>query len=150
MRFLLRFLQILFDRFVRRRGLPPPTPAPTPRGGDALEIDYAPSRDGNADPGEIVWTWVPFEEDPQQGKDRPVLVVGSRRGRLVGVALTSKPHREHLEIGAGAWDHERRASYVKIDRLLDLDRPIRREGAVLDRARFDRVARALRAAQTER
>ena len=36
---------------------------------------YAPDPDGDPDPGEIVWTWVPFEDDPSQGKDRPVLVV---------------------------------------------------------------------------
>ena len=32
--------------------------------------------DGEPDPGEVVWAWVPYEDDPAQGKDRPVLVVG--------------------------------------------------------------------------
>lgn len=136
MRLLLRFFRILFDLLFRKRPLPPPE--------DELEIDYAPSRDGGADPGEVVWTWVPYEDDPRQGKDRPVLVVGRRRGRTVGVALTSKPRRDQIEIGTGAWDREGRVSYAKVDRLIALDRPIRREGAVLDRARFERVARALR------
>ena len=40
---------------------------------------YRPRRDGEPDPGEVVWAWVPFEDDPQQGKDRPVLVLGSTR-----------------------------------------------------------------------
>ncbi|MDO5501443.1 MAG: hypothetical protein Q4F67_17375, partial [Propionibacteriaceae bacterium] len=31
---------------------------------------YAPDLDGDADPGEIVWGWVPFEEDHSKGKDR--------------------------------------------------------------------------------
>ena len=37
---------------------------------------YAPEPDGQPDPGEVVWGWVPFEDDPSQGKDRPVLLVG--------------------------------------------------------------------------
>ena len=40
-------------------------------------VAYAPKPDGQPDPGEIVWTWVPFEEDNSVGKDRPVLLVGS-------------------------------------------------------------------------
>jgi hypothetical protein len=112
-----------------------------------LQIEYAPRADGGADPGEVVWTWVPYEDDPSQGKDRPVLVVGYRGRRRVGLALTSKDtgRHDHVEIGTGPWDREGRVSYAKLDRLIDLElMPIRREGAVLDRARFDGVARALR------
>ena len=36
---------------------------------------YAPEVDGEPDPGEVVWGWVPYEDDPQQGKDRPVLLI---------------------------------------------------------------------------
>lgn len=39
------------------------------------QVTWQPKRDGLPDPGEVVWAWVPFEEDPSQGKDRPVLVV---------------------------------------------------------------------------
>ncbi len=39
---------------------------------------YAPKANGKPDPGEVVWAWVPYEEDPSQGKDRPVLVIGDR------------------------------------------------------------------------
>ena len=42
----------------------------------ARKVVYAPDLDGRADPGEIVWTWVVYEDDPTRGKDRPVLVVG--------------------------------------------------------------------------
>jgi len=118
---------------------------PDPSGG--LEIEYAPRADGEADPGEVVWTWVPYEDDPSQGKDRPVLVIGYRSGRRVGLALTSKDtgRHDHVEVGIGPWDREGRVSYAKLDRLIDLEFvPIRREGAILDRARFDAVARALR------
>lgn len=118
-----------------------------PRRRDALAIEYAPRADGSPDPGEVVWAWVPYEDDPRQGKDRPVLLVGRRGDKLVGVALTSKPNpRHHVEVGSGPWDREGRVSYAKVDRLLDLDaHAIRREGASLDRRRFERVVEAVRA-----
>ncbi len=37
----------------------------------ARRVVYAPDLDGRADPGEIVWTWVVYEDDPSRGKDRP-------------------------------------------------------------------------------
>ena len=40
-----------------------------------VEITYAPRLDDDPDPGEVVWAWVPFEEDITRGKDRPVLVL---------------------------------------------------------------------------
>ena len=40
-----------------------------------MRMSYSPQTDGAPDPGEIVWTWVPFEENDGRGKDRPVLVV---------------------------------------------------------------------------
>jgi PemK-like, MazF-like toxin of type II toxin-antitoxin system len=114
-----------------------------------LRTEYNPDLDGNADPGEVVWTWVPYEENPRLGKDRPLLVVG-RRGRvLYGLLLSSNARHAGddgwLELGAGAWDAEQRISYVRLDRVLELsDDGIRREGAVLHRDRFGRVAAALR------
>ena len=43
---------------------------------------------------------------------------------------------------------ERRASEVRVDRVIRVDpHAVRREGAVLDRARFDAVARSLVAAR---
>ncbi|GGB91727.1 type II toxin-antitoxin system PemK/MazF family toxin [Cellulomonas carbonis] len=113
---------------------------------------YAPDLDGDADPGEIVWTWVPFEEDHERGKDRPVLVIGRDGPWLLGLVLTSRdrdsapdPRGERwMDLGAGDWDARRRPSEVRLDRVVRLDPDrIRREGAVLDRARFDAVARAL-------
>jgi hypothetical protein len=110
-------------------------------------FEYSPSMDGDPDPGEVVWTWVPYEDDPSQGKDRPVVVIGRRTDRLVGVALTSKRHDDEaqLEVGTGPWDRERRPSYAKLDRVLALDPDqVRREGAVLAKARFDDLVMALR------
>ena len=115
----------------------------------ARRIAYAPDLDGAADPGEIVWTWVPFEEDDGRGKDRPVLVVGREGHELVGLMLSSQADhtddRNWVGVGAGAWDRQGRASYVRLDRVIEVaEHEIRREGAVLDRARFDRVADTLR------
>jgi hypothetical protein len=111
---------------------------------------YAPQLDGQADPGEIVWTWVTYEDDPAQGKDRPVLVVGREGAHLLGLMLSSQSERDGqhnwLALGPGAWDREERPSWVRLDRVLEVpEHGIRREGAVLDRARFDRIAKALRA-----
>ncbi|GAA2866879.1 type II toxin-antitoxin system PemK/MazF family toxin [Paenarthrobacter ilicis] len=113
-------------------------------------INYSPKPDGQPDPGEIVWGWVPYEEDHSQGKDRPVLLVGSDGRWLLGLMLTSKDHDrgaradDYVDIGAGAWDRQGRPSEVRIDRVIRLDpRSIRREGAVLDRPRFKEVSRAL-------
>ena len=111
----------------------------------ALTVVYAPDPDGAADPGEIVWAWVPFEEDDGRGKDRPLLVVGRGRGELVGLMLSSRSdrdgHPDWVSVGSGAWDREGRESFVRLDRVLEIDEhDVRREGAVLDRDRFDRVA----------
>ncbi|MFP5070278.1 type II toxin-antitoxin system PemK/MazF family toxin [Pseudonocardia nantongensis] len=120
-----------------------------PTGDRARQIAYAPEPDGAADPGEIVWTWVPFEEDATQGKDRPLLVVGRSGTDLLGLMLSSQDRRAHdpewVGIGSGAWDREGRDSYIRLDRVLEVaEHGIRREGAILDRDRFDRVAEQLR------
>jgi hypothetical protein len=122
--------------------------AATPRqDDDAVVFEYAPELDGEPDPGEVVWTWVAYEDDPRQGKDRPVVIVGRRGRSLVGVALTSKRHgdEQRVPVGTGGWDAERRPSYAKVDRLLDV-RPaaVRREGSILERQRFDEVVAAVR------
>ena len=100
---------------------------------DGVRVEYSPSIDGDPDPGEVVWTWVPYEDDPAQGKDRPVLIVGRRDGTLVGVALTSKRHdnERQVPVGTGSWDREGRPSYAKIERVLAVDAasPSRGRGA---------------------
>ena len=128
----------------------PVTKNSVPTAHRARRVVYAPDLDGQADPGEIVWTWVAYEEDPTRGKDRPVLVVGRDRTTLLGLMLSSQDRhgtdREWIAIGTGSWDHEGRASWVRLDRVLDVpEEGIRREGAVLDRERFDLVATRLRA-----
>ena len=115
-------------------------------------VRYSPRADGTPDPGEIVWTWVPYEEDHSQGKDRPVLVVGRNGKRLLALMLTSKDHtgdrrgeNDYVDIGTGSWDKQGRPSEVKLDRVLQVaEADMRREGAVLDRKRYAIVADGLR------
>ena len=141
-----------------------PAPAPARRGdgypGDfegRAVIEYTPDPDGDADPGEVVWGWVPFEEDHSQGKDRPVLVIGRDGDWLLGLMLTSKDHdrdaaqearygRQWMDVGTGPWDAKRRPSEVRLDRVLRLDpAAVRREGGTMPRETFDHVAAQVRA-----
>ncbi len=140
-------LKTVFRKVVARRSAPAPAPVPRPRSGRYLE--YSPNLDGDADPGEIVWTWVPYEDDPNRGKDRPVLVVGRSARTVLGLMLSSQGERDGqrdwFALGPGDWDRESRPSWVRLDRVIEVDHDaIRREGAVLDRARFERVASELR------
>lgn len=115
-----------------------------------VSMSYSPSTDGNPDPGEIVWTWVPYEERDGRGKDRPVLIVATERnGALLAAQLTSKSHdgeSDYVLIGAGKWDSEGRTSWVNLDRIFRVHPSgMRREAASLDSKRFQVVARALHA-----
>ena len=108
---------------------------------------YSPEIDGEPDPGEVVWAWVPYEDDPTQGKDRPVVVIGYEGPELLGVPLSSRDHAaqrdadEWVEVGRGGWDSQGRVSFANADRVLRY-RPaeVRREGAALRRDPFDAVA----------
>ena len=140
------------------------TTAPSSRGVGVYDVSalglpdfaYSPDPDGEADPGEVVWAWVPFEEDPAQGKDRPVLVLARHETRLVVAQMTSKDHdrdaaqearwgRFWHDVGTGDWDHQGRPSEVRLDRLLLVEQTsVRREGATMNREVFDGVVAALR------
>ena len=121
-----------------------------------MDSSYEPNPDGQPDPGEVVWAWVAYEDDPSQGKDRPVLLVGRDGDDLLGLQLTSKDHdrdaedearygRHWMDVGSGDWDREHRDSEVRLDRLLRLPAAeVRREGAALDRQVFDAVVLAAR------
>lgn len=118
-------------------------------------ISYSPTPDDNADPGEVVWAWVPYEEDHSQGKDRPVLVIGHDAPWLLALPLTSQDHdrdaaqearagRFWIEIGTGAWDRSGRTSEARVNRILRIDPgAVRRIGARLEQRRFDAVAAAV-------
>lgn len=120
------------------------------------EFDYSPREDDFPDPGEVVWTWVPYEEDRSQGKDRPVLVLAEIERCIVFAQLTSKDHdrdaeqearngRFWIDVGSGGWDSKGRPSEARIDRLLCVaPEQMRREGGSLDEARFTQVVAAIR------
>lgn len=128
----------------------PATVGTLPTSSRARSISYAPDLDGEADPGEIVWTWVAFEENDGRGKDRPVLVVGRDGSHLLGLQLSSQEKRDDDDgwhaLGSGPWDSAGRPSWVRLDRVLDVpEAGIRREGAVCPRDKFDGIAEKLRA-----
>lgn len=108
---------------------------------------YAPSPDGFPDPGEVVWAWVPYEDDYSQGKDRPVLLIGRSGPRLLALMMTTRDRSnaresdpDYVDVGTGPWDAQGRPSEVKLDRVLQLDpAAVRRQGAVLSPAVFERV-----------
>ena len=113
----------------------------------AVDLAYRPRRDRQADPGEIVWTWVPYEENDGRGKDRPVLIVAREtRGTLLGLPLTSKPHDrgDFVALGSGAWDAEGRPSWVLLGRVLRVHQAgVRRAGVAVDARAFAAVSAAL-------
>ena len=120
-----------------------------------MTTSYEPEQDGEPDPGEVVWAWVPFEDDPDRGKDRPVLVIGRDGSELMCLQLTSKDHdrdaedeashgRYWMDVGSGEWDREGRPSEVRLDRLLRMsESEVRREGAALRKETFDVVVTAV-------
>ena len=111
-----------------------------------VTVEYSPREDGDPDPGEVVWAWVPFEDDHTQGKDRPVVIIGRRGSHLVGVPLTTKRNEREAQVnmGTGGWDPKRRTSYARVWRMLDVaPESARREGSVLDVPRFEALVRAI-------
>lgn len=128
-----------------RKARAAPVAAPAPR------TTYAPAADDKADAGEVVWAWVPFEEDASRGKDRPVLVLGREGDDLLCLGLSSQDHdldadqearagRFWMDIGTGGWDAERRPSEVRLDRLLRLHpTAVRRVGCAVEESTFDAV-----------
>ena len=147
---------------VSRAGRGPREDGPVQKGSYAGDfsgtptISYEPVTDDLPDPGEVVWAWVPYEEDHSQGKDRPVLVIGRDGQHLLALQMSSQDHdqdatdearwgRYWVDVGSGAWDSSGRPSEARVDRILRLDpTSIRRIGAVLDRKRIDEVAAGVR------
>ena len=121
-------------------------------GGVAGEIaglvpEYNPHPDGDPDPGEIVWTWVPYVENDGRGKDRPVLIIARLAPQAVaGCYLSTKRHDGFISVGSGAWDAQGRESFVNPGRILYVsDSGMRREGHVVPPERFDQAVRHIAA-----
>jgi hypothetical protein len=139
------------------RGDPEADPRPE-RGGafdyrGRVAVAYRPEVDGEPDPGEVVWAWVPYAEDPGQGKDRPLVVVGhalDSPGDLAVLLLSSRDRDGEpgwVGIGRGGWDRDGRPSWARVDRPLAVaPDAVRREGAVLAPAAFTALVTAVAAA----
>jgi hypothetical protein len=116
---------------------------------------YNPAVDGRPFPGEIVWTWVAYDQDSREGKDRPVLVLAVDGARITALELRSRRDRPTqrsrqvwLELGVGDWDRHGRESEVRVDRPLRVSiYDVRRVGAELDPTRFAEVLAARRRSQ---
>lgn len=121
-------------------------------------IVYAPIEGDVPDPGEVVWTWVPYEEDYGKGKDRPVLIIARDPGLpgwLLALQLTSQDHdrdaaqearagRYWVDIGSGGWDNQRRPSEARVNRIIRIDpAAVRRISVNLSEERFTEVAEAV-------
>ncbi|MDD7465958.1 MAG: type II toxin-antitoxin system PemK/MazF family toxin [Actinomycetaceae bacterium] len=118
-------------------------------------FSYRPERNNLPDPGEVVWTWVPFEENDGQGKDRPVLVLAMEGDYAIFVQLTSKDHADRgifrdrfgtwwMDIGAGEWDSQGRPSEAKLSKLWVVhESRIRRTGSALDASTYHAVIAAI-------
>ncbi len=90
--------------------------------------------------GQMVWTWIAYEEDPSQGKDRPVLLIGAHSGWLLGLPATSQDHDR-----SGEWDKQRRVSEVRTDRIVRIDPAyVRRASGSVSAAVFQKVAAEVR------
>ena len=144
------------ERDVPGRSGPSATIEVDPRRVGRVRTEYSPAHDGDPDPGEIVWTWVPYEENDGRGKDRPLLVVAREAtGTFLAVQLSSKRPADaargtaealrRVPIGSGPWDRSGRDSWVDVDRVLRLhEKGMRREACALDRMRFNLVVHRLR------
>ncbi|QRZ60715.1 type II toxin-antitoxin system PemK/MazF family toxin [Rothia sp. ZJ932] len=116
-----------------------------------IRPQYSPAPNGSPDPGEVVWTWVPYEDDYNQGKDRPVLLIGKDGEYLLALMLTSKDNTNvynrdpnYLDIGSGPWDKKGRPSEIKLNRIIRVrEDAVRREGAIMPESTFNTVINAL-------
>lgn len=117
----------------------------TPDEVRSLTFSYDPHLDGDPDPGEVIWTWVPYVENDGRGKDRPVLIIARLDSTSVaGCQLTTRDRDGYVSIGSGGWDAQRRVSYLSPQRVLRITHEgMRREGHVLTREHFVTAARAV-------
>lgn len=110
-----------------------------------VRVTYKPDYpDDHPDPGEVVWAKVRYQEDVNQSKDRPVLIIGRINGsnKLAAVQLTSQitGRKDQHVVGPGSWDRLGRNSAVKLDQIIVIDpQDYRREGSKFERTRFDDV-----------
>ena len=108
-------------------------------------IFYAPDMDGQAEPGEVVWFYVPATPL----RERSMLVVGRDRQDVLGLLISSNDdHADDdawLPIGSGEWKTTGEPCWVRLDKTLAIpETDLRRRGALFPPRRFDRIADHLR------
>lgn len=110
-----------------------------------IRPSYAPDLDGEPDPGEVIWTWVPYVENDGRGKDRPVLIIARLDSESWAACyLSTKQHRDFVAVGTGSWDSQGRVSYLSPERVLRVtEQGMRRESTGVDRAHYDRAVQAI-------
>ncbi|MBP3088105.1 growth inhibitor PemK [Corynebacterium sp. sy017] len=112
----------------------------------ARNIIYAPDMDGQVDPGEIVWFFAPTNKK----KERALVVIARHGAEVLGLLTSSNPEHDKedswLDIGVGPWDESGKQNWVRLDKIIRVPEiAIRRQGAIIPRSRFERIANRLRA-----
>lgn len=118
----------------------------TPTEVRAIRPRYEPNLDGEPDPGEVIWTWVPYAERDGRGKDRPVLILARLDSKSwAGCYLSTKEHRGFVSVGTGTWDSQGRESFLSPERVLRVtDEGMRRESTGVDKKHYDRAVQAVK------
>lgn len=113
----------------------------------AMRPSYSPKLDGEPDPGEVIWTWVPYVENDGRGKDRPVLIIARLDAESWAACyLSTKEHHGFVSVGTGHWDSQGRESYLSPERVLRItEAGMRRESTGIDKTHYDRAVQAVQA-----
>lgn len=117
----------------------------TPAELSRLQPTYSPARNGEPDPGEVIWTWVPYAEHDGRGKDRPVLIIARVDSEhWAACYLSTKHHDGFISVGSGPWDSQGRESFLSPERILLIsEEGMRRESTGLNREAFERAVDAI-------
>ncbi|MEJ5928590.1 type II toxin-antitoxin system PemK/MazF family toxin [Corynebacterium sp. H128] len=111
-------------------------------------IYYAPDMDGHAEPGEVVWIKI-STDDESAAQDRALLVVGHGLETILGLLISANSDHAKkkgwMDIGSGSWDSSGAPCWLRLDKVIEVpELAIRREGTVVPRRRFERIATKLR------
>ena len=105
--------------------------------------------DGQADPGEVIWVWIQPNLPGHPARERAMVVVGRSQHLLLGLLISPNPEHANednwIDIGSGGWDVAGRQCWVRLDKILEVpESTIRRQGAIMPKSRFERIAQRLR------
>ena len=105
--------------------------------------------DGQADPGEVIWVWIQPNLPGHPARERAMVVVGRSQHLLLGLLISPNPEHANednwIDIGSGGWDVAGCQCWVRLDKILEVpESTIRRQGAIIPKSRFERIAQRLR------